>query len=129
MSEEKAIRVLEFSGKRKDYDSWKEKQLARAEVKGYRKLLLCQKNEVGYDVIPTASEIDKLEVKTEELTDKEKKIIEINRVNKKGFMDLILSMNTTTVRGQIAFRLVRNCKSATYPDGNVFTAWNRLESK
>ena len=58
MSEEKSIRIIEFSGKKSDYDGWREKFLAKAEYKGYRKLLLCKKDKVGYDRIPTEEEYD-----------------------------------------------------------------------
>ena len=55
MSDEKSIRIIEFSGSQSDWDGWSEKFLARAENKGYRKLLLFKKNQVGIDVVPTES--------------------------------------------------------------------------
>ena len=59
MSEEKSIRIIEFSGKQSDWDGWSEKFLAKAEHKGYKKLLLCRKNKDGYDVISTDDEFSK----------------------------------------------------------------------
>jgi hypothetical protein len=44
-------------------------------------------------------------------------------------MELILSMDTTTTRGSTAIRLVENCRTKEYPDGNSFMAWERLKLK
>ena len=35
VSEERAIRIIEFSGKQSDWDGWSEKFLAKAEMKRY----------------------------------------------------------------------------------------------
>ena len=43
MSDEKAIRVQVWNGDRKQYNPWLEKVLAKAECKGYPKLMLCKK--------------------------------------------------------------------------------------
>jgi len=128
MSEEKSIRIIEFSGKQSDWDGWSEKHLAKAEYKGYRKLMLCKKNEEGFDVVPTSQAIETIEAKPS-TTDEEKKLLKLDKLNKQGFMDLVLSMNTTTARGKVAFRIVRNCKTSQYLDGNVKTAWDRLTQK
>ncbi len=58
MSEEKSVQVISFSGKQVDWDGWSKKFLAKAEFKGYRKLLLCKKNIIGYDVVSTKLEYD-----------------------------------------------------------------------
>ena len=39
-SEDKAIRVIAFSGKQIDWTVWEEKFLAKANLKGYKKILL-----------------------------------------------------------------------------------------
>ena len=41
---------------------------------------------------------------------------------------MILSINTSTSRGKVAFRRVKNCKSGDYPEGNAKLAWDRLMS-
>lgn len=128
MSEEKSIRIIEFSGKQSDWDGWSEKFLAKAEHKGYRKLLLCKKSKSGFDIVPTESEYDAAEAKTSKDAD-DKKIITLAKLNRLAFMDLILSIDHKSSRGKVAFRLVKNCKSSAYPEGNSKLAWDRLVAK
>jgi len=128
MSEEKSIRIIEFSGKKSDYDGWREKFLAKAEYKGYRKLLLCKKDKVGYDRIPTEEEYDEaMDKSTKDANDK--KIIELAKLNRLAYMDMILSIDHKSSRGKVAFRLVKNSKSSEYPEGNCKLAWDRLVAK
>lgn len=46
MSDDKAIRVIAFSGKQVDWTVWEEKFMAKANSKGYRKVLL------GTQIVP-----------------------------------------------------------------------------
>ena len=43
--------------------------------------------------------------------------------------DLILLIKTSSFVGKVAFRLVRNAKSADFLQGNCKVAWDRLVSK
>ena len=43
--------------------------------------------------------------------------------------DLILSMDTSSSEGKVAFGLVRNVKSVKFPEGNCKITWDRLVSK
>ena len=90
--------------------------------------MLCKKNEEGYDVDPTTQAIETIKAKST-TTDEDKKLLKWDKLNKQSFMDLITTMSTTTVCGKVAFRLVRNCKTSQYLDGNVKTAWDRLTQK
>ena len=128
MTEEKSIRIIEFSGDQSDWDGWSEKFLARAEHKGYRKLLLCKKNQAGTDVVPTESELNSAEGKSTKTQD-DKNIIALAKLNKLAYMDLILSIDHKKSRGKVAFQLVKNCKSSEYPEGNCKMAWDRLIAK
>ena len=128
MSDEKAIRIVEFSGKKPDFDGWSEKHMAKAQYKGYRKLLLGKKKEKGFDIVPTEQDIIDIEAKQSQ-DEMDKKIIQLDKLNRQAFMDLILSINTNTNRGKIAFRLVKNCKTSEYPEGNCKMAWDRLVAK
>ena len=128
MSEEKSIRIIEFSGKQSDWDGWSEKFLAKAEHKGYRKLLLCRKNKDGYDVIPTEDEFSAAEDEQNKSA-VHKTTIALAKLNRQAYMDLILSIDHKSSRGKVAFRLVKNCKSAEYPEGNCKLAWSRLVAK
>ena len=100
MSDEKSIRIIEFSGKQSDWDGWSEKFLAKAEHKGYRKLLLCKKSKSGFDIVPTESEYDAAEAKTSKDAD-DKKIIALAKLNRLAFMDLILSIDHKSSRGKL----------------------------
>ncbi len=55
-TEDKSLQIIEFSGKH--WDVWSEKFLARGKRKGYTKPLLCKKDQVGVDRIPTVDEYD-----------------------------------------------------------------------
>ena len=45
------------------------------------------------------------------------------------YEDLILSINTSSSVGKVAFRLARNAKGADFPNGNCTIAWDRLVSE
>ena len=53
-------------------------------------------------------------------------IIEMNEI---AYTELILSIDVKTSSGNVAFNIVKGCKSKDYPDGNSFTAWERLKNK
>jgi hypothetical protein len=50
-------------------------------------------------------------------------------INAVAFTELILSIDTKSREGKVAFNLVRGCKSKEYPDGNAAIAWERLKNK
>jgi hypothetical protein len=108
---EKSIRVILFSGKTSDWISWEEKFLARAKRNGYKDILL------GKIDIPEEGE---------SLDEERRKVKDLNEI---GFSDLILSMDTSTSAGKVAFGLVRASKSIEYPDGNIAKAWEKLKRK
>ena len=111
---EKSIRIITFSGKKEDWCIWEEKFLARARRKGYKKILK------GTETAPKDSEtID--ETTTE--------LIRLQEANENAYEDLILSINTKTKAGEVAFAIIKGCKTADYSDGNAFLAWTRLSDK
>ena len=61
--------------------------------------------------------------------DESKKIVELADKNEEAFEDIILSINHTTTEGKVAFSLVKNCKTASYPEGSCKLAWDRLLAK
>ena len=91
-------------------------------------MLLRKKNKVGNDVVPSDSELEAAEAKPTKDAD-DKKIIALAKLNKQACMDLILSIDHKGSRGKIAFRLVKNCTSSEYPEGNCKLAWDRLVAK
>ena len=119
-TELKSNRVIHFNGDPDAWEGWSEKTLARGRRKGYRDLL------TGRVRIPTAREYE-LALLGDSPEDRE--TVRIAQLNEEAFEDIILSIDHTTKHGKIAFRLVKNCKSAEFPEGNAKLAWDRLNSK
>ena len=115
--DEKPIRVISFSGKQQDWTMWEEKFLARANKKGYKKLL------VGSEKAPKDGET--WDARTTE--GKEKK--RLREANEEAYEDLILSIDGTHPSGRVAFNLVRLAKTLDLADGDAKLAWARLQNK
>jgi hypothetical protein len=119
---EVSIKVIGFSGKKKDWITWEEKFLSKAKRRGYKDLLLGKvlipESTTVLTVIAGASDEDaiKAKVKTREL-------------NEQGYSDLILSMDTKSNAGKVAFNLVRGSKTPDYEDGNIAVAFKSLKRK
>ena len=116
---ETSIRVITFSGKKTDWSTWEEKFLAKSKRRGYKELLL-EKDGVQ---IPKSTET--LDEKDED----DKKKITLRELNESGYTDLILSMDTDTAPGKIAFNIVKKSKTKEYEDGNIQVAWKNLKRK
>ena len=116
----KSIRVLEFSGKTTDWEGWSEKFLARGKRAGYKHLL------TGKETIPTVEQYDTAVGKGDA---ESKKIVDLANKNEEAFEDIILSIDHTTTEGKVAFSLVKNCRTASYPEGSCKLAWERLLAK
>ena len=118
--EEKSIRVIEFSGKSSDWKIWSRKFLARANRKGYKKLL------TGEATIPSETSYT---LSTGEANSAEKLTVKHWKLNETAFEELLLSINGQTKQGKIAFNLVDNCVTEDQPEGNCKIAWERLVLK
>jgi hypothetical protein len=116
-----AIRVVTFSGKKADWVSWEEKFLAKACRLGYHKILLGE-FEKGLE-IPKTSETIK-----DDDPDKTAKYKLVD-LNVKAYSELILSMDTSTSYGKVAFNIVRSSKTTEYKWGNAYDAWKKLKRK
>jgi len=93
-TDDRAIRVIAFSGKQIDWIVWEEKFLAKANSKGYRKILL------GAQVAPKDDEI------LDETTEDGRLKRTARDANEQAFTDLILSVDGSTANGRVAFNLV-----------------------
>jgi hypothetical protein len=114
---ETSIRVITFSGKKKDWIAWEEKFFAKSKRCGYKDVL------IGKVTIPKSTDVlDPAD------PDKEK-LIAIQKLNESGYTDLILSMDTETSSGKVAFNIVRNSKGKDYEDGNIEVAFKLLRRK
>ena len=83
--------------------------MVRGKSKGYKKLL------VGKDKIPTANKYAKA---ISGSGHKKKEIQKLGDFNEEIYKDLILSINHTTKVGSVTFSLIKNCKTAEYPEGS-----------
>ena len=125
-NKEKSIRITEFLGKKTDWYSWSEKFLLHGKWKGYKKLLVSTRTTPGVDKSPTQEENESA-LEGDENPDK--RIVKLGELNELAYEDLILSINTSSSVGRVAFGLVKNAKSEDFLEGNCKVAWNRLVSK
>jgi hypothetical protein len=127
---EKSIRVILFSGQKKEWTIWKAKFLARSNKKPYRYVFNDKDNELKVKVAETTTITDQDgKVITQGPSVEDKQEILNNMVqNADAYDDLLLSMDSSTNHGRIAFNIVRR---ATYTDGTVNAryAWKRLSDK
>ena len=107
--EQKSIKIIEFTGKDKDWKIWSRKFLAQANRKGYNKLLSGAKD------IPTESEYTAAAGGT---SDADKLSVKLWQLNDLAFEEILLSINGQTKKGKIAFNLVDNCTTAKQPEGD-----------
>ena len=121
---ESSIKILFFSGKPEDYLVWKSKQLAKAGRYGYRDLILGKEN------IPSDADKDVAKAVAEDKrTDDQKKLIANWALACRGYEDLILSMNTTTTDGMVAWSIVAHAKTKANEYGDAKIAMEKLEAK
>ena len=65
--------------------------------------------------IPTQAEVELAELGTSE---EDQKILELAELNELAYEDMLLSIDTDTKAGQVAFDLVKNAKTPDHPEGN-----------
>jgi hypothetical protein len=92
-----AIQVILFSGKAKDWLEWMEKLLAKANRKGLKEIYLRDPTKK----IPTVTELEALDPTKAS----EKIIIDLGKLNEDAYAELIMSIDTTTTAGMVAFRI------------------------
>ena len=100
MSDEKAIRIIAFSGKKNDWRQWSRKFMAVANKRGYKEYF------DGTNRISSTS------------TDEEK------GKNIAAYNDMLLDMSD-----DISFGLVDESTTSLCPDGDAFLAWTKLQQK
>ena len=112
---EKAIRVVAFSGKSKDYRMWAARFLAGAHVKNYQQCLMedfSERKIVSKRIKSEASTESEIESQIKAgLTSEEEEMV------MKAYSDLMLACND-----EISFGLVFNSKSNTFPHGDAYMA-------
>ena len=109
---ERSIRVIAFSGKKKDYRMWRKQFASVAGRRDYEEIL------DGSIVVPADSE----NLKSDNDAHKEK--ILARKANKNAYNDLVLAN-----QDPVAFNLVDKSVTTDLPNGCARTAWLALERK
>ena len=125
-NKEKSIRIIQFFGKKIDWDSWSEEFLSHGKQKVYKKLLVSTGTTPGVDKIPMQKEYESALKGDGDLN---RKIVKLGELNELAYEDLILLINTSSSVGKVAFGLVKNAKSQDFLEENCKVAWDRLVSK
>ena len=122
---EQTLKVILFDGKKKNWDVWEEKFLARAQRKGYKKVI------DGSAVIPSDDVNLEPEVGDDEAKRIEKNKLQENKeLNALAYSDIMLSIDTDKAGGRVAFNIIKGSKDPDkYKDGNVKIAYERLKKK
>jgi len=115
---EGTIKVIPFSGNKRDWPIWSEKFLARGDVKGYKDILM------GKVTVPSDDEYSEMEAGAPKTKAKV-----LRKLNKDAFIDLLLSITADTETGRIAFQIVKGSKTKELSDGDARAAWKKLNSK
>ena len=79
-NEEKRIHIIEFLGKKTDWDCWSEKFLLHGKWKGYKKLLLSTSTTPAVDKTPTQEEYENALEGNKDLHKKTVKLGELNEL-------------------------------------------------
>ena len=100
MSEEKAIRIIPFSGKKTDWRQWSRKFLAIAHRRGFKEYL------DGTSTITSTATPEEIQKNTQ------------------AYNEMLLAMTD-----DVSFGLVDESTSTLCPDGDAAMAWTKLQSK
>ena len=125
-NKDKSICIIEFLGKKIDWDSWSEKFLLHGKQKGYDKIgkyhyhTWCGQNFYAGRI---------WECTWGRKISRQNKNIKLSELNELANKYLILSINTSFSFGKVVFVLEKKSKSEDFPKGNCKVARDRLVSK
>ena len=100
---ETTVKAIPFSGKAEDWAFWSRRFLARAHVKGYKRILMGQESPMFGTV-----------------AEKERKL----KSNNRAYSDLMLSCTDP-----VSFSAVDEALTGDLPDGDAYVAWKNLMVK
>jgi len=115
--EEKSIKVICFDGQQVLWSYWEEKFLAQARRKGFKDVLL--------GTIPIPQDSEQLDLTTDEGNAKKN----AKDMNELAYEELVLSVDTSTSSGKVAFQLIKARKTTANKNGDCAMAWKRLVDK
>ena len=111
MSEDtKAIWLIIFGDKKKNYRAWAKKFLAAAKLRGYGNV-----HTADDPKIPKHNKI---------LKDTDKDLLKLRKANEKAYCELILACH-----GEISFGIVEKSVTKDLPDGDANLAWKSLKRR
>ena len=113
---EKAIRVVAFSGKSKDYRMWAARFMAAAQVKKYHRCLI--EDFSKQVVVKKEGESGGDGGSSQELTEAQIEMV------MRAYTDIMLACSD-----EVSFGIVFNSKSIVFPEGDAYMAWDRLRQK
>jgi hypothetical protein len=116
MTDIRALRVLNFTGKKEELSTWNEKLFAKARRSGIKDFLLGK-----VIILKNNGEIN-------EKADEGRIKIKISDLNDLAYTELILSIDSRTSSCKVAFNMVKGCKNKDYNEGSTM-AWKRLKNK
>jgi hypothetical protein len=117
-SVETSIKIVQFSGKKADWDGWLFGFEARAVLGRYEGILS------NKDKVPTKAEYDAIDSETQDKALKKK--LQLYHANSLAFSHLVTSMDPTKEGCKVAISLLRTCKSDEYPHGDAYKAYKTL---
>mmetsp|Transcript_6039 Transcript_6039/g.13639 ORF Transcript_6039/g.13639 Transcript_6039/m.13639 type:complete len:137 (+) Transcript_6039:78-488(+) len=118
----KTIKVILFSGMPQHFKIWMKKMMASANRRGFGAILS------GKTKCPTWADYESaLAATTQDAT--QKSVIKRMEQNELAYEELLLSIDTSTEAGQVAFELVANCELSGSETGDAYTAMQRLIHK
>ena len=111
--QEKKVSIIPFSGAKSEWSGWQERFKALAYTKGYGYLL---DRELEPTVVPKEKD---------SLDDKKTKV---KKDNVQAIHDLMISIETLAVAGDMAQQVILNSKTPDYPEGNIVQTWKDLSN-
>ena len=126
---DKAIRVVAFSGKSTDYRMWAARFMAASHVKAYNRCLLedfSESEEVDEAVrLAISKQEDPEDAKMKKRKEVKDGLSEVDiDIVMRAYTDLVLACT-----GEVNFGIVFNSKSWLFPNGDAYLAWTRLRNK
>lgn len=119
----KALRIILFHGEKDEFGPFIQQFRALHDRPRRWKGIM-----FGDVEVPKQSEVDAAAKKDEaSRTPEEKDVLERNEANIDCYSMLILSMDTSTNEGRLAYYLVNSCKKPDYPNGNCKLAYDKLD--
>jgi gag-polypeptide of LTR copia-type len=115
---ETSVKLILFSGKKSDWDTWSFAFESRGVIHGYMSILS------GDEVALTVKEFKKIRPDTTD--DDEKAKLRLYRLNSLAFSHLVTSMDISKDLTKVAVNLLRACKSTDYPNGDAHAAFKAL---